>query len=99
MFVTAQLRPLFGLGATFLLASCATLQVGSDYDRSANFSTYHTFTLMQREHRGILRIVNPLRSGSTSSMRTHTGQCGTAGQRRTSLERISSSPQSLSATP
>jgi Domain of unknown function (DUF4136) len=55
--VKAQLRATFGLGATFLLASCATLQVESDYDRSANFSTYHTFTLLQREHMG---ISNPL---------------------------------------
>ena len=55
--VKARLRTMFGLGATFLLASCATLQVESDYDASANFSTYHTFTLMLREHKGIR---NPL---------------------------------------
>jgi hypothetical protein len=48
---------MLGLSASSLLASCATVQVASDYDRSANFSTYHTFTLMQRQHRGIL---NPL---------------------------------------
>jgi hypothetical protein len=56
--VTAQLtRATFGLGATILLASCTTLQVGSDYDRTANFGSYHAFTLMQREHQGIR---NPL---------------------------------------
>jgi hypothetical protein len=48
---------MLGLSASSLLASCATVQVASDYDRSANFSTYHTFTLMQRQHQGIL---NPL---------------------------------------
>lgn len=50
-------RMMLGLCASSLLASCATVQVASDYDRSANFSTYHKFTLMQRQHRGIL---NPL---------------------------------------
>jgi hypothetical protein len=46
-----------GLGAAFLLASCTTLQVGSDFDRGVNLGSYHTFTLMQREHPGIR---NPL---------------------------------------
>ncbi|MDB6088008.1 MAG: putative lipoprotein [Gammaproteobacteria bacterium] len=32
------------------VAACATLQVGSDYDKSANFAGYHTFVLMQRQH-------------------------------------------------
>ena len=51
-------RTLLGMGVAFLLASCATtLETASDYDRSANFATYHTFTLMQREHHG---IPNPL---------------------------------------
>jgi hypothetical protein len=56
---TRRSRPwmMLGLSASSLLAACATVQVASDYDRSANFSTYHTFTLMQRQHRGIL---NPL---------------------------------------
>ena len=36
----------------FVLASCSTLQVGSDYDRSAAFGGYHSFSIMQREHRG-----------------------------------------------
>ena len=56
-YVTPPLRPLFGLSATFLLASCATLQVGSDHDASATFANYHAFTLLQREHKG---IPNPL---------------------------------------
>jgi len=56
---TAQLtRALLAMGAAFLLASCATIpEIASDYDRSANFATYHTFTLMQRQHPG---IPNPL---------------------------------------
>ncbi len=40
-----------------LLAACSTLQVGSDYDRTASFSSYHAFTLMQRDHPG---VDNPL---------------------------------------
>ena len=56
---TARLaRAQLGIGAAFLLASCTTTpEIASDYDRSANFATYHTFTLMQREHRG---LPNPL---------------------------------------
>jgi hypothetical protein len=34
-----------------LAAGCETLQTGSDYDHAANFSGYHTFTIMQRPHR------------------------------------------------
>lgn len=164
--VKEQLRAMFGVGATFLLASCTTLQVGSDHDASATFANYHTFTLLQREHKGIpnplvaTRVEDDIKQelqrrgytlaadpasadftvnfsigaedrinissypaayagplwggwgsnldvrqyhegtlGSTSSTHTHTGQCGTAGQRRSSLKRISSSPQSPSATP
>jgi Domain of unknown function (DUF4136) len=38
--------------ATVMLAfaACSTLQVGSDYDRSATFSSFHTFAIMQRNH-------------------------------------------------
>jgi Domain of unknown function (DUF4136) len=53
LYAKAQLRAKFGLSAMFLLASCATVQVGSDYDASATFANYHTFTLLQREHTGI----------------------------------------------
>ncbi len=42
---------------TMALAACATMRVGSDYDRQANFSNYHTFTLMQRQHPN---VQNPL---------------------------------------
>src|ERR1700756_1495220 len=44
-----------------LLSGCATqLQVGSDYDRTATFRDYHTFTVMQREHIGLETPLNPL---------------------------------------
>ncbi len=44
-----------------LLSGCATqLQVGSDYDRTAMFRDYHTFTVMQREHSGLENPLNPL---------------------------------------
>ncbi len=36
--------------AALLSVSCTTLQVGSDYDRSASFAGYHYFSVMQREH-------------------------------------------------
>lgn len=38
-------------------SACATLQVGSDYDKGASFANYHTFTIMHRDHRG---TTNPL---------------------------------------
>lgn len=38
--------------ASLILAGCATLQVGNDFDHSASFSGYHTFNLMVREHHG-----------------------------------------------
>jgi Domain of unknown function (DUF4136) len=52
---TAELaRAMFGMGAVFVLASCATTpEVTSDFDRSANFATYHTFAVMQRERPAI----------------------------------------------
>ena len=40
-----------GFLAAISLWACATVQVGSDYDRTANFAGFHTFTLMQRERR------------------------------------------------
>ena len=43
--------------AALALASCSTLRVGADYDRSASFTTYHTFVVMQRQHS---RVHNPL---------------------------------------
>lgn len=41
----------------FASTSCTTLRVGSDFDRNANFSSYHTFTIMPRQHTG---VHNPL---------------------------------------
>src|SRR5512140_3500329 len=38
--------------AGLILTGCATLQVGNDFDHSASFSGYHTFSLMVREHHG-----------------------------------------------
>ena len=40
-----------------LLCACASMQVESDYDRSASFTGYHTFAWMPREHHG---STNPL---------------------------------------
>lgn len=34
------------------VAGCATLRVGSDYDRQASFAGYHTFTWLPRERYG-----------------------------------------------
>jgi hypothetical protein len=39
------------------VASCSTLQVGSDYDKKATFSGLRTFTVMQRQHQ---HVHNPL---------------------------------------
>jgi hypothetical protein len=50
-----------GLFAVVLAAAgCATIQVGSDYDRSASFANFHTFTLMHREHHAKSGMSNPL---------------------------------------
>jgi hypothetical protein len=35
-----------------VLGACASLKVGSDFDRSASFSGYHVFAWMPREHYG-----------------------------------------------
>jgi hypothetical protein len=55
---TAELaKAMLGMGAVFVLASCATTpEVTSDFDRSANFAT-PTFAVMQRERPGILSSV------------------------------------------
>lgn len=39
------------------LSGCETLRVGSDYDRAANFASYHSFTWLPREDYGVR---NPL---------------------------------------
>ena len=45
------------VAALAALVGCTTLRVGSDYDRSASFSGYHTYTWIQRDHHG---SANPL---------------------------------------
>ncbi len=54
-------RVLFGLAVLLPLAlalsGCETLRVGSDYDRTASFSNYHSFTWLPRQEYG---VSNPL---------------------------------------
>jgi Domain of unknown function (DUF4136) len=45
------------LVACLVMAGCASLRVGSDYDRNTNFANYHTYAWLPREHFGIR---NPL---------------------------------------
>jgi len=55
MFVSNRIpwAGLLILVASIVSASCATTaQVSSDYDRSERFGGLHSFTIMQREHRG-----------------------------------------------
>ncbi len=47
-FAAALLLPVM-----LVLSGCETLQVGSDYDRAAPFSAYHTFTWLPRENYGV----------------------------------------------
>jgi hypothetical protein len=46
----------FALLMAVAVAGCAVLRVGSDYDRQASFTSYHSFTWLPRAH----RIRNPL---------------------------------------
>jgi len=39
---------------------CNSAAGGSDYDRTATFRDYHTFTVMRREHSGLENPLNPL---------------------------------------
>ena len=39
-------------GMTAVLAGCTSLKVGNDYDRAADFSGFHSFSVMSREHHG-----------------------------------------------
>jgi len=51
--MSVRIAGLLGLAwVGLLLQSCATIQVGSDFDRSASFSGYHSFSWMAREHHG-----------------------------------------------
>jgi hypothetical protein len=43
--------------AILTIASCSTLRVGSDFDKNATFTNYHTYSIMQRQHP---RVHNPL---------------------------------------
>lgn len=40
------------LGFALALSGCETVRVGSDYDRAANFSSFHAFTWLPRENYG-----------------------------------------------
>jgi thiaminase len=48
---TGTLRHLTTIFFALILCACSTQQVGSDHDPGTNFSTYKTFTLMQRSHK------------------------------------------------
>ena len=48
----ALARSLPALALLLTLSACSTLRVGSDYDRSADFSAYHTFLWMPRAQYG-----------------------------------------------
>jgi hypothetical protein len=45
------------LAIALSMAACETLRVGSDYDRTADFANYHSFTWLPRENYGVR---NPL---------------------------------------
>ncbi len=45
LWALAVLLPL-----ALVLSGCETMRVGSDYDRAANFSNYHTFTWLPRHN-------------------------------------------------
>ena len=53
VFPAARLACLACLGCLVLLTGCESIRTGSDYDRSAIFANYRTFTIMRREHRQI----------------------------------------------
>ena len=59
-YVSAPARLLSCAVAVLALAACATLRVGSDYSRTANFAAYHTFAWMP-PHKGYYsEASNPL---------------------------------------
>ncbi len=45
-------RSLVVIALGLMLVACASLQTGSDFDRAANMSGYHSFAWMPREHYG-----------------------------------------------
>jgi len=57
------------LGAV-LLAACSSVKVSVDWDREANFASYHTFAFLKREGRGVRRPMSPLlRKNAESAIR------------------------------
>ncbi len=57
--LSAAARVIGCVAAALILTSCATLRVGSDYDRAASFADYHTFAWMP-PHTRIYESSNPL---------------------------------------
>jgi Domain of unknown function (DUF4136) len=55
------LRHMTTIFFALILCACSTLQVGSDHDPGTNFSSYKTFTLMQRSHTGVSNPLVPVR--------------------------------------
>lgn len=54
-------RHLTAIFFALILSACSTLQVGSDHDPGTNFSSYKSFTLMQRSHTGVSNPLVPVR--------------------------------------
>ena len=60
--------------AAVVLAACASLRVGSDYDKAATFTAYHTFAWMPREHHGTHNALVVQRArDSIQAVLTHKG--------------------------
>ena len=57
----ATLRHLTTMFVALSLCACSTLRVGSDHDPGMNFSSYKTFTLMQRPHTSVSNPLVPAR--------------------------------------
>lgn len=57
--LSAAARVFGCLSVALILTACATLHVGSDYDRAASFAHYHTFAWMP-PHTRIYESPNPL---------------------------------------
>jgi Domain of unknown function (DUF4136) len=55
------LRHLTTIVVALILCACSTLRVGSDHDPGTNFSSYKTFTFMQRPHTGVSNPLVPVR--------------------------------------
>lgn len=66
------------------LTACASLRVGSDFDRNAAFSGYHAFAWMPREHYGtrnplvVERARDAIRAELTNKGFTYAGNAATA---------------------